>query len=115
MDLNVNRDLLEAAREAGVNLSAILEEALAEKLADAKRELWVRENSDAIADCNDLVEEHGEFKEDEFHHTTFQRFLKSLGSDVGALDTIRVWPPIRSFNAVLTTSCVFDEIEVGLG
>jgi antitoxin CcdA len=59
VDLNVNRDLLEAAREAGVNLSAILEEALAEKLADAKRELWVRENSDAIADYNDLVEEQG--------------------------------------------------------
>ena len=58
-NLSVNRDLLNAAREAGVNLSAVLEEALAEKVAAAKRELWVRENSDAIADYNDFVEQHG--------------------------------------------------------
>jgi antitoxin CcdA len=57
--LSVNRDLLDAARDAGVNLSEVLEEALAEKVAAAKRELWVRENSDAIADYNDFVEEHG--------------------------------------------------------
>lgn len=58
-NLSVNRDLLNAAREAGVNLSAVLEEALVEKVAAAKREHWVRENSDAIADYNDFVDEHG--------------------------------------------------------
>jgi antitoxin CcdA len=58
-NLSVNRELLNAAREAGVNLSAVLEEALAEKVAQAKREHWVRENSDAIAEYNDFVDEHG--------------------------------------------------------
>src|SRR5689334_13392552 len=31
---------------------------------------------------HNLVEEHGEFNEELFHHTTFQRFLRSLGSDL---------------------------------
>src|SRR5258708_21739470 len=30
---------------------------------------------------HNLVEEHGEFNEDLFHHTTFQRFLRSIGSE----------------------------------
>lgn len=58
-NLSVNRDLLNAAREAGVNLSSVLEEALAEKVAAAKREHWVRENTDAIAAYNHFVEENG--------------------------------------------------------
>ncbi len=58
-NLSINRDLLHAARDAGVNLSAVLEEALAEKVAAAKREHWVRENSDAIAAYNEFAEENG--------------------------------------------------------
>jgi len=58
-NLSINRDLLNAARESGVNLSAVLEEALAEKVAAAKREHWVRENSSAIAAYNTFVEENG--------------------------------------------------------
>src|SRR5215510_11421906 len=30
---------------------------------------------------HNLVEEHGEFDEKSFHHTTFQTFLRSIGSD----------------------------------
>ena len=58
-NLSVNRDLLNAAREAGINLSDVFEEALAKKVAAAKRELWARENSDAIADYNEFVEQQG--------------------------------------------------------
>jgi antitoxin CcdA len=58
-NLSINRDLLNAARESGVNLSAVLEEALAEKVAAAKREQWVRENSDAIAAYNEFIDEEG--------------------------------------------------------
>jgi pyrroloquinoline-quinone synthase len=61
-----------------------------------------------------LVEEHGEFKEDAFHHTTFQRFLETLGSDIDKLDAMGLWPQVRAFNAVLTTACILDEIEVGI-
>jgi antitoxin CcdA len=62
-NLSINRDLLNAAREAGINLSAALEEALQEKVAAARREKWKRENAEAIAEYNNLVAEHGVFSE----------------------------------------------------
>lgn len=58
-NLSINRDLLNSAREAGVNLSAVLEEALAEKVAAAKRAQWAKENKDAIAAYNDFLAENG--------------------------------------------------------
>ena len=63
-NLSIRSDLLSAAREAGVNLSAALEEALAEKIAVAKREQWVSENAEAIAAYNDFVSEHGLLADD---------------------------------------------------
>ena len=62
-NLSIDRDLLNAAREAGVNLSAALEEALREKVVAARREQWKRENAEAIAEYNDLIAEHGIFSE----------------------------------------------------
>ena len=62
-NLSINRDLLNAARAAGVNLSAALEEALEEKVAAARREQWKQENAEAIAEYNDLIAEHGIFSE----------------------------------------------------
>jgi len=62
-NLSIDRDLLNQAREAGVNLSAALEEALREKVAAARREKWKRENAEAIAEYNNLVAEHGVFSE----------------------------------------------------
>jgi antitoxin CcdA len=63
-NLSVNRDLLNAARESGVNLSAVLEEALEVKVAMAKREKWIRENAQAIERYNDLVAERGVFSDE---------------------------------------------------
>jgi pyrroloquinoline-quinone synthase len=61
-----------------------------------------------------LVEEHGEFQEKFFHHTTFQEFLRTLGSRPEQLGSLPVWPALRAFNSVLTASCVLDELEVGV-
>src|SRR6476659_2502718 len=36
---------------------------------------------------HNLVEERGEFNEELFHHTTFQRFLRSIGSEPEKLET----------------------------
>lgn len=63
---------------------------------------------------HNLVEEHGEFQEQFFHHTTFQQFLRTLGSEPDQLDSLAVWPALRAFNSVLTASCVLDELEVGV-
>src|SRR3954454_14957466 len=51
---------------------------------------------------HNLVEEHGEFQEQLFHHTTFQRFLTSIGSHPERLKDLPVGPPVRAFNSVLT-------------
>ena len=62
-NVSIRSDLLDAAREAGINLSATLERALAEELADVKRVRWREENRDAIAAYNDYVDEHGAFSD----------------------------------------------------
>jgi antitoxin CcdA len=60
-NVSIRSDLLIAAREAGVNLSATLERALADELAKAKRRRWREDNREAIARCNEFVDEHGVF------------------------------------------------------
>jgi pyrroloquinoline-quinone synthase len=64
---------------------------------------------------HNLVEEHGEFDEEAFHHTTFQRFLRSIGARWEEKELLPLWPAVRAFNAVLTAACVLDELEVGVG
>lgn len=61
-----------------------------------------------------LVEEHGEFNERRFHKTTFLQFFSSIGGNADDLEQLALWPCVRAFNAVLTTACVLDEVEVGI-
>jgi pyrroloquinoline-quinone synthase len=63
---------------------------------------------------HNLVEEHGEFNEQLFHHTTFQRFLESIGGEPAKLENAALSPALRAFNSVLTCACVLDELEVGV-
>src|SRR5436305_15304745 len=63
---------------------------------------------------HNLVEEHGDFQEKAFHHTTFQEFLRSIGSDPEKLEAAALCPGLRAFNSVLTCACVLDELEVGV-
>lgn len=63
-NVSIRTDLLAAAREAGVNLSATLERALTEELAASKRKQWREENREAIEVYNEHVEKHGTFSDD---------------------------------------------------
>ena len=63
---------------------------------------------------HNLVEEHGEFNEENFHHATFQRFLRSIGGEPDRLETGVPLPALRAFNSVLTCACLLDELEVGI-
>jgi len=63
-NLSVNSDLLDKAKESGINLSATLEQALAEALKNKQREQWLTENRAAINAYNDHVEIHGVFSDD---------------------------------------------------
>jgi antitoxin CcdA len=62
-NVSVRRDLLEAARAAGVNLSATLERALLEELSELQRRKWREENREAIATYNEHVAKHGTYSD----------------------------------------------------
>jgi antitoxin CcdA len=63
-NVSVRVDLLAAAREAGINLSAALERALAEELAKTRRKKWREDNREAIAAYNEQVDKQGTFSDD---------------------------------------------------
>jgi len=63
---------------------------------------------------HNLLEEHGDFRESAFHQNTFKRFLASIGGRVPDLPRVPLWPEMRAFNSVLISSCLLDEIEVGV-
>jgi len=57
----VNGDLLEKARELGVDLASLLEEALASEVQRRRRDAWLEENRQAIEAYNELVARDGVF------------------------------------------------------
>jgi antitoxin CcdA len=62
-NVSIRSDLLAAAREAGVNLSATLERALTEELAAARRRTWRRDNREAIDAYNEHASRRGVFSD----------------------------------------------------
>jgi len=58
-NVSINSDLLSQARNLKINLSATLEQALAEQVRIRQRELWKQRNQGAIQAYNDLVADHG--------------------------------------------------------
>lgn len=58
-NVSINSDLLAKAKVLKINMSATLENALADIVAARQRELWKEENRAAIEAYNRLVEEHG--------------------------------------------------------
>ena len=64
-NLTLNSDLLAKVRALKINLSATLERALENELANAEAKKWAVENKVAIQAYNDFVDENGCFG-DEF-------------------------------------------------
>jgi len=58
-NLSLDPALLREARELGINLSAALDEALAEIVRRKRQERWLQDNRRAIAAYNEHLEEHG--------------------------------------------------------
>jgi antitoxin CcdA len=63
-NVSVRGELLDAAREAGLNLSATLESAVERELAEVRRAKWREDNREAIAAYNEHVDKHGAFADD---------------------------------------------------
>lgn len=62
-NLTIDAELLDEAKALGVNLSSVLEQGLRERVAQARRERWLAENADAIAEHNERVAERGVFSD----------------------------------------------------
>ena len=62
-NLSINSDLLKEARNLKINLSATLEQALALRVKEAAREIWLEENREAIKTLNDLTDKNGLFSD----------------------------------------------------
>jgi pyrroloquinoline-quinone synthase len=63
---------------------------------------------------HNVVEEHGEFHSQDFHATTFKKFLRTVGADPERLERLPLWPGVRAFNSVLATACLLDELDTGI-
>ena len=59
LNVTVRGDLIERAREQGMNISSVLEESLQERLRKADSERWLTENAEAIAHHNARIERDG--------------------------------------------------------
>lgn len=60
-NLSINSELLLAARELKINLSATLEQALIQAVKEKKKKLWLEENKEAVTACNEFAEKNGLF------------------------------------------------------
>ncbi|EFK3893460.1 type II toxin-antitoxin system CcdA family antitoxin [Escherichia ruysiae] len=56
-------EILEEARKLKLNLSAVLTEALLEKIHQNQRETWLRENKESVDAVNQWVDENGSFSD----------------------------------------------------
>lgn len=62
-NLTVNVDLLSQAKALGINLSAVLEPALAAEVKRRKAENWLLQNQESIAAYNREIEASGTFSD----------------------------------------------------
>ncbi len=60
-NVSINSELLAAARELKINLSATLEQALVHEVKELKRKRWLEQNKEAIDTCNAYAEKNGLF------------------------------------------------------
>jgi antitoxin CcdA len=57
--VTLSADALDAARDLGVNVSAVAEDALVAAVRHAKREQWLNENADAFKAQSEWHEQNG--------------------------------------------------------
>ena len=58
-NVSLDSELLDAAKELGVNISRACERGLAEQVAEMRCKQWLEENKEALESSNEYVEVHG--------------------------------------------------------
>lgn len=61
----LSTNLIEEAKELEINLSATLEQALADAVQQRRRQKWLENNKAGIVALNEFIEETGLFSDDE--------------------------------------------------
>ncbi len=59
INLSIEATLIDEARELGINVSRVCEEALRTQIRTERGGRWLEENKSAIADWNAYIAEHG--------------------------------------------------------
>ena len=59
----VRADLLKRAKKLGLNLTALLENAIEDAIRKVEREAWQNENEQAIDEANAWIAKHGLFSD----------------------------------------------------
>ncbi len=62
-NLTINSDLLHQAKRLNINISSVLESALAETVRQKNRSDWIQDNSESIACYNDHIDTYGVFSD----------------------------------------------------
>ena len=62
-NVSIDKELLENARQSGIVLSSLLEQALRERLKLVAKQAWEQENSSAIQNYNAEVQASGVFSD----------------------------------------------------
>lgn len=73
----------------------------------------IRDPKDRLDILHNVLEEHGDMNEEEFHVMTFRKFLTSVGSKT-VLEDVTLSPQVRAFNGALASACALDKVEVGI-
>ncbi len=58
-NLSISEVLLNEAKSLEVNLSQSAEQGISQAIAKAKKEKWLRENTDSLVSSNDFVNQNG--------------------------------------------------------
>jgi len=62
-NLSLNSDLVQKAKEENINLSSVVELAIAEELKKRQEKQWKENNKEAIQNYNDLIDNIGLFSD----------------------------------------------------
>lgn len=62
-NVSIDRDLLQEARARGINLSALVEAAIRDRLREEASARWLDENRESIEGYNRQVQERGVFSD----------------------------------------------------
>ena len=63
-NVTLRADLVQRAKQLGLNLSGLLEEAVERAFREAERKAWLEENEAAFRDANEHIAKHGLFSDE---------------------------------------------------